>query len=72
MTNESETKKGDSQQQKQQQGKHDPAGSVTNASQENQSQGNRPQDISKKSPSQDNDPQPRGQEKLEDERRRAS
>jgi hypothetical protein len=38
----------------------------------NQSQGNRPQDISKKNPSQDTDAQHQGEEKPEDEKRRAS
>ena len=75
MNNEAEK---DPQQQKPQQGKHDPTGSVntpdtkTNPSPENQGQGNRPQDISKKSPSQGSDPQHKGQEKPEDEKRRAS
>ncbi len=60
-----------------QQQKPQPGGSVnapdtkTNPSPENQGQGNRPQDISKKNPSQGSDPQ-RGQEKPEDEKRRAS
>jgi hypothetical protein len=75
MSNEAER---DPQQPKQQQDKHDPTGSVntsdtkTNPSPENQGQGNRPQDISKKNPSQGSDPQPQGQEKPEDEKRRAS
>jgi hypothetical protein len=61
---------------KQQQGKQDPTGSVntsdkkTNPTPENQ--GNRPQDISKKNPAQGSDPQHPGQEKPEDEKRRAS
>ena len=60
-----------------QQQKPQPGGSVsapdtkTNPSPENQGQGNRPQDISKKNPSQGND-SPQGQEKPEDEKRRAS
>jgi hypothetical protein len=58
-----------------QQVKQDPTGSVntdkkTNPSTENQ--GNRPQDISKKNPSQGSDPQHQGQEKPKDEKRRAS
>jgi hypothetical protein len=58
MNNEAKT---NPQQPKQQQGKHDPTRSVnpsdtkTNPSLENQSPGNRPQDISKKNPSQDSD-----------------
>jgi hypothetical protein len=61
-----------------QQQKPQPGGSVnapdtkTKPSPENQVQGNRPQDISKKTPSQDSDPQHQGQEKPEDEKRRAS
>jgi hypothetical protein len=61
-----------------QQGKQDPTGKVntsdtkTNPSPENQSQGNRPQDISKKNPPKNSDIQPQGQEKPEDEKRRAS
>jgi hypothetical protein len=56
--------------------KPQPGGSVnapdtkTKPSPENQGQGNRPQDISKKNPSQGSDPQHQGQEK--DEKRRAS
>jgi hypothetical protein len=63
---------------KQQQGKQEPTGSVntsdkkTNPSPENQVQGNRPQDISRKNPLQGSDPQHQGQEKPEDEKRRAS
>jgi hypothetical protein len=70
MTN--ETEKNPEQQ------KPQPGGSVkapdakTNPSPENQGQGNRPQDISKKNPSQGSDPQHQGQEKPEDEKRRAS
>jgi hypothetical protein len=62
----------------QQQGKQDPTGKVntsdtkTKPSPENQGQGNRPQDISKKNPPQGSDPQHQGQEKPEDEKRRAS
>jgi hypothetical protein len=58
--------------------KPQPGGSVnapdtkTNLSPENQGQGNRPQDISKKTPSQGGHPQHEGQEKPEDEKRRAS
>jgi hypothetical protein len=64
MSNEAEK---DPQQQKPQQGQQDPVGSA------NPSQGsNRPQDISKKNPSQDSDSQHKGQEKPEDEKRRAS
>jgi hypothetical protein len=71
MSNEAEK---DPKQQTQQQ---DPTGSVnpsdkkTNPSPGNQSS-NRPQDISKKNPSQGSDPQHQGQEKPEDEKRRAS
>ena len=59
-------------------GQQDPTGSVntsdtpTDPSRENQGQKNRPQDISKKNPSQDSDSQHKGQEKPEDEKRRAS
>jgi hypothetical protein len=66
------------QQQKQEYGKQDPTGSVktsdtkTDPSQENQGKRNRPQDISKKNPSQGSDPQHKGEEKTEDEKRRAS
>jgi hypothetical protein len=61
---------------KQEQSKQDPTGSVntsdkkTNPSPANQ--GNRPQDISKKNPPKNSDIQPQGQEKPEDEKRRAS
>ena len=61
-----------------QQQKQQPGGSVnapetkTNPSPENQAQGNRPQDISKKNPSQGSDPQHEGQEQPENEKRRAS
>jgi hypothetical protein len=58
--------------QKQQQSKNDQAGSVTNPSQENQIHNNRPQDTSKKNPSRESEPHPRGQEKPEDEKRHAS
>ena len=60
----------------QQQGKQDPTRKVitsdtkTNPSPENQGQGNRPQEISKKNPPQGSDPQ--RQEKPEDEKRRVS
>jgi hypothetical protein len=63
---------------KQQQGKQAPTGSVntadkkTNPSPENQGRGNRPQDISKKTPPQGSDAEHQGQEKPEDEKRRAS
>jgi hypothetical protein len=73
MKNEAKT---DPQQQKPQQGKETPTRSVnpsdtkTNPSQENQR--NRPQDTSKKNPSQDSDSQHKGQEKPQDEKRRAS
>jgi hypothetical protein len=40
--------------------------------QQKQDPTNRPQDISKKNPSQDSDPQNQGQEKPEDQKRRAS
>jgi hypothetical protein len=62
----------------QQQGKQDPTRKVitsdtkTDAAPENQGQGNRPQDISKKNPAPGSDPQHQGQEKPEDEKRRAS
>jgi hypothetical protein len=75
MSNEVER---DPEQQKQEQGKHDPTGSVnpsdkkTNPSPGNQSQSNPPQDISKKNPSQGGDSQHQGQQKPEDEKRRAS
>ena len=75
MTNEAEK---DPKQQKQQPGQQAPTGSVntpdtkTNPSPGNQGQSNRPQDMSKKNPSQDSDPQHKGQEKPEDEKRRAS
>jgi hypothetical protein len=73
MTNEAEAQKDDPQQQKQRQrGKDDPTGSVTNPSQESQIHNNRPQDISKKIPSREGEPQSIGQEKPEDEKRRAS
>jgi hypothetical protein len=58
--------------------KPEPGGSVNapdtkaTPSPENQAQGNRPQDISKKTPSQGGDPQHEGQEQPEDEKRRAS
>jgi hypothetical protein len=64
---------------KQQQGQQDPTGSVnttpntnTNPPHENQSQVNRPQDMSKKNPSQASDAQNKGQQRPEDEKRRAS
>lgn len=75
MSNEAER---DPQQEKQQQGQHDPTGSVdssdkkTDPSQRNPNQSNPPQDISKKNPSQDSDSQHKDQEKPEDEKRRAS
>ena len=68
MSNEAEAKAD----QKQQQGKRDPTGSVTNPSQENQIHNNRPQDTSKKNPSRESEPQPIGQEKPEAEKRHAS
>jgi hypothetical protein len=58
--------------------KQDPTGSVnpgntkTDPSQRTQRETNPPQDISKKNPSQDSDSQHKGQEKPEDEKRRAS
>ena len=56
-----------------QQGKQDPTGSVnTDKKTSTENQGNRPQDISKKNPSQGSDPQHQGQQKSEDEKRRAS
>jgi hypothetical protein len=61
---------------KQQQRKQDPTGRVDNSDKKTNpstdNQGNRPQDISKKNPAQGSDPQPQGQEKPEDEKRRAS
>jgi hypothetical protein len=75
MTNEAKT---DLQQQKQQQGKQDPTRAAnpsdtkTNPSPQNQTPGSRPQDISKKNPSQDSDSQHKGQEKPADKKRRAS
>jgi hypothetical protein len=75
MTNEATT---DPQQQKPQQGEQEPTRAVnpsdtkSNPSPQNQTPGNRPQDISKKNPSQDSDSQHNGQEKPEDEKRRAS
>jgi hypothetical protein len=68
MSNEAEK---NPQQEKQQYGQQDPD-TKTNPSPGNQSPGNRPQDISKKNPSLDSDPQHQGQEKPEDEKRRAS
>jgi hypothetical protein len=71
MSNEAEK---DPKQQKEQQdpiGSANPSDTKTNPSPGNQS-GNRPQDISRKNPSQDSDPQHQGQEKPEDEKRRAS
>jgi hypothetical protein len=71
MSNEAEK---DPKQQKQQ----DPTGSVnpsdkkTNPSPGNQSQSNPPQDISRKNPSHDSDSEHQGQQKPEDEKRRAS
>jgi hypothetical protein len=68
----------DPRQQKQQQGQQDPTGAAntpdtkTNPSPGNQGQSNRPQDSSKKNPSQDSNPQHQGQQKPEDEKRRAS
>jgi hypothetical protein len=75
MSNEVER---DPEQQKREQGRHDPTGSVnptdkkTNPSPGNQSQSNPPQDISKKNPSQGSDSQQQGQQKPDDEKRRAS
>jgi hypothetical protein len=75
MTNETEK---DPQQPRQPQGQQDPTGSAKTSdtkpipSPGNQSQSNRPQDISKKNPSQDSDSEQQGQEKPEDEKRRAS
>ncbi|MGA6984581.1 MAG: hypothetical protein WBZ01_00895 [Terriglobales bacterium] len=60
---------------KQQQAQRDPVNTSdpkTNPPHENQSQVNRPQDISKKSPSQDSDSQNKGQQTPEGEKRRAS
>jgi hypothetical protein len=62
----------------QQQGSQDPTGSVNTSdskndpSHRNQGQGFRPRDISKKNPSQDSDSQHKGEQKPEDEKRRAS
>jgi|HubBroStandDraft_1064217.scaffolds.fasta_scaffold23835_2 hypothetical protein len=76
MSQESEKNR---QQPKQQPGQQDPTGSVnttpntnTNPPHGNQSQVNRPQEVSKKNPSQDSDSQHKGQQKPEDEKRRAS
>jgi hypothetical protein len=75
MSNEAEK---DPKQQQQQQGQQNPTGAVntpdtkTNPSPGNQGQSNRPQDSSKKNPTQDSDPKHQGQEKPEDEKRRAS
>ena len=75
MSNEAEK---NPQQQKQQQGQHDRTGSVnpsdtkTSPSHGKQSQNDPQQDISKKNPSQDSDSQHKGQQKPEDEKRRAS
>jgi hypothetical protein len=74
MTNEAEK----NPQQKQQHDQQDATGSAKTPDAkparpgESQSQSNRPQDISKKNPSQDSDSQHQGQEKPEDEKRRAS
>jgi hypothetical protein len=68
---------------KQEQGTQNPTGSVdisdtkgnslpSMESQNNDSQNNPPQDISKKSPPQGTDSQHQGQQKTEDEKRRAS
>jgi hypothetical protein len=70
MSNEAEK---DSKQQKQQ----DPTGSVNPSDKKtNPSPGNQsnppPQDISRKNPSQDSDSEHQGQQKPEDEKRRAS
>jgi hypothetical protein len=65
-------------QSKQEQGKPDPTGSVNisdtkgNPSPGNPSQSNPPQEISKKNPPQGTDSQHQGQQKTEDEKRRAS
>jgi hypothetical protein len=69
MTN--ETEKNPEQQKPQPGGSVNAPDKKANPSPENQGQGNRPQDISKKTPSQ-GDPQHEGQEKPEDEKRRAS
>jgi len=70
MTN--ETEKNPEQQKPQPGGSVNTPDTKTNPSPENQIQGNRPQDISKKNPSQGSDPQHQGQEKPEGENRRAS
>ena len=64
---------------KQQQGQQEITDSVnttpntnTNPPHQNQSQVNRPQDVSKKNPAQECDPQHKGQQKPEEEKRRAS
>jgi hypothetical protein len=73
MSDETET---DPQQQKQQQGKHDPMRSVnpsdTKPIPSPGNQSNPPQDISKRNPSQDSNSQREGQEKPEDQKRRVS
>jgi hypothetical protein len=70
MSNEVEK---DPEQQKHEQGKHDPTGSVNPSDKRgNQSQSNPTQDVSKKNPSQGSDSQHQGQQKPEDEKRRAS
>jgi hypothetical protein len=63
MSNEAENKQNPA-------GSADPSGTKTDPSQRNQS--SPPQDISKKNPSQESDSPNRGQEKPEDEKRRAS
>ena len=70
MTN--ETEKNPEQQKPQPGGSVNAPDTKTNPSPENQGQGNRPQDISKKNSSQGSDPQRQDQEKPEDEKRRAS
>jgi hypothetical protein len=60
---------------KQQQGQRDPVNTSdpkTKAPHENRNQLNRPQDVSKKNPSQGSDSQNKGQQTSEGEKRRAS
>jgi hypothetical protein len=69
MTN--ETEKTSQQQKPQPGGSVDATDKKANPSQGNQNQSN-PQEISKKTPSQDSDSPHKGQQKPEDEKRRAS
>jgi len=67
-----ETEKNPEQQKPQSGGSVNAPDTKTIPSPENQAQGNRPQDISKKNPPKNSDIQPQGQQKPEDEKRRAS